>query len=70
MTISIFILRLLQAICTILVDSMKIYEKVGDCDADGIPVSSEYDRQAFLLASLRDTCKEIENYNTENYEKE
>ena len=41
---------------------MKEMEKSSDLDADGIPLSDEYGKQGYVLAALRDVCKNLEEY--------
>ena len=70
MTLSKFILELLQFIACLLVNSMRTYENSGDVDADGIPFSKEYYTQSFLLAALRDCVREVSNAIKESEEDE
>lgn len=61
-----WILIILKSLIQIVLDSMKEMENSGDVDADGVPLSKEYDRQGFILASLRDIVNAInENENEE-----
>lgn len=57
MSVSKFVILLLEAIVKIILSSMKKYEDSGSLDADGIPLDSEYGKQSFLLAVLRDSIK-------------
>lgn len=68
MTLSKFIIKLLGFLVEVLVDSCQSYESDSDCDADGIPLSEEYERQSFLLAAIRDCLKCIESANSQSYE--
>lgn len=54
-----WILIILKSLIQIVLDSMKEMENSGDVDADGVPLSKEYDKQGFILASLRDIVKTI-----------
>lgn len=54
-----WILIILKSLIQIVLDSMKEMENGGDVDADGVPLSKEYDKQGFILASLRDIVKTI-----------
>lgn len=61
-----WILIILKSLIQIILDSMQEMEKSGDVDADGVPLSKEYDLQGYILASLRDIVKTItENENEE-----
>lgn len=55
-----WILIILKSLIQIVLDSMKEMENSGDVDADGVPLCDEYGKQGFVLASLRDVVKEIE----------
>lgn len=55
-----WILIILKSLIQIVLDSMKEMEQSGDVDADGVPLSDEYGKQGFILASLRDVVSEIE----------
>lgn len=57
-----WILIILKSLIQIVLDSMKEMEQSGDVDADGVPLSDEYVKQGFILASLRDVVSEIEEY--------
>ena len=61
MNVSRFILLLLRCIISLIVESMKEYENSGDLDENGIPLSSEWSKQSYMLAALRDCVREIEN---------
>lgn len=56
------ILIIFKALMQSILDSMKEMEKSSDLDADGIPLSDEYDKQGYVLAVLRDVCKNLEEY--------
>lgn len=66
MKISKVILVLLKALVEILLMSLKDLEQSGNVDADGIPLDADYDRQRFLLASIRDTIKSYDDENENN----
>lgn len=70
MKLSYFILKLLQFIVDTLVISLKRYEDISELDADGIPLSPEWERQSFLLSLLRDTVSNFENAIKEKIEDE
>lgn len=55
-----WILIILKSLIQIVLDSMKEMEQSGDVDADGVPLSDEYGKQGFILASLRDVVLKIE----------
>ena len=55
-----WILIILKSLIQIVLDSMKEIENSGEVDADGVPLSDEYGKQGFILASLRDVVSEIE----------
>lgn len=63
-----WILIILRSLIQVIIDSMMEMEKSGDVDADGVPLSEEYDKQGFILASLRDIVSDIQ-FNTEENEK-
>lgn len=63
-----WILIILKALITIVLDSMHEIEQSGDKDADGVPLSKEYDVQGYILASLRDIQTFVEQ-NLYDYEK-
>lgn len=63
-----WILIILKSLIQIILDSMKEMEKSGDLDADGVPLSDEYDKQGFILASLRDIVSDIQ-FNCDENEK-
>ena len=60
-----WILIILKSLIQIVLDSMKEMESSGDVDADGVPLSDEYGKQGFILASLRDVIKKLEDYENE-----
>lgn len=60
-----WILIILKSLIQIVLDSMKEMENSGDVDADGVPLSDEYGMQGFILASLRDVIKKLEDYENE-----
>ena len=53
------ILVILNSLIQVILDSMKKMEESGDIDAYGVPLSEEYDKQGFILASLRDIVSDI-----------
>lgn len=59
-----FVLIFLKAVISVLLESLKEIEDVGDKDADGIPVSVEWQEQTYLLAALRTAvhCIETKSY--------
>lgn len=61
-----WILIILKSLIQIVLDSMQEMEKSGDVDADGVPLSKEYDTQGFILASLRDIVNTINEDENEN----
>lgn len=56
-----FILIFLRAVIDVIVVSMREFEASSDKDSDGLPLSSDWETQSFLLASLRDIVSECEN---------
>lgn len=60
-----WILIILKSLIQIVLDSMEDMENSGDVDAYGVPLSDEYDKQGFILASLRDVVSKFENENEE-----
>lgn len=54
-----FILKIVDFVIELLIMSLREMEDNGTKDADGVPLSKEYDRQGYLLACLRDAKKEF-----------
>lgn len=63
-----WILIILKSLIQVILDSMKEMEHSGDVDADGVPLSDEYCKQGFILASLREILSYVES-NDESNEK-
>lgn len=61
-----WILIILKSLIQIVLDSMKEMENSGDVDADGVPLSEEYDKQGFILACLRDIVNVFNENENEN----
>lgn len=61
-----WILIILKSLIQVILDSMKEMEQIGDVDSDGVPLSEEYDKQGFILASLRDIVSDIQLNSDEN----
>lgn len=59
MSLSRFILLLLQSIIDLLVRSCESYEHGSNLDSDGVPLDDEWENQTFLLPILRDAVAQI-----------
>lgn len=64
MKIKIFMI-LLQAIIKMVLAVLKDYEDSGDKDADGVPVSADYEKFSYVNSSLQDLYNQL---NTLPYE--
>lgn len=57
-----FLLVVLSALIDLLLSRMNEIEKQGNNDSDGVPLDPDYNTLGYCVASFRDVCKELTNY--------